>query len=74
VVLSLPEREAIELLLRRRDLSPGRRTELADTVAPLFARRLGMKTGDPVRFLALLHHVAVGGRAPETKPNAGAPT
>ena len=74
VVLSLPEREAIELLLRRRDLSPARRTELADTVAPRFARRLNMKTGDPVRFLALLYHVAIGGRAPEAKPHAGVAT
>ena len=63
VVLPLPEREAIELLLRRRDLSRGRRLELAEMVAPMLAARLGMKTGDPVRFLALLHHVAVGGAA-----------
>ena len=59
-VLPLPEREAIELLLRRRDLSPGRREELASIVAPMLAARLGMKPSHPVRFLALLHHVAVG--------------
>lgn len=63
VTLSLPEREAIELLLRRRDLAPARRQELAETIAPVFARRLSVKAGDPVRFLALLHHVAVGGQA-----------
>jgi len=63
VVLPLPEREAIELLLRRRDLSPGRREELASMVAPMLAGRLGMKPGNPVRFLALLHHVAVGAAA-----------
>ena len=32
-------------------------------VAPMLAARLGMKPGDPVRFLALLHHVAVGAAA-----------
>jgi uncharacterized RDD family membrane protein YckC len=74
VVLNLPEREAIELLLRRRDLSPARRTELADTIAPVFARRLNVKTGDPVRFLALLYHLAIGGRRPGGKLQAGAPT
>jgi len=72
VVLSLPEREAVELLLRRRDLSPARRSELADTVAPLFARRLNMKAGEPVRFLALLYFIAAGTRA--AKPQAGVPT
>ena len=60
VALPLPEREAIELLLRRRDLAPGRRVELAETLAPILARRFGMRVSDPVRFLALLHHVAVG--------------
>lgn len=63
VVLTLLERESIELLLRRRDLSPARRIELAETVAPLFARRLNMQSRDPVRFLALLYFVAVGNRA-----------
>ena len=61
VLLPLPEREAVELLLRRRDLSPARRMELAEMIAPVLARRLGMKLGDPVRFLALLYHVAVAG-------------
>ena len=60
VVLPLPEREAIELLLRRRDLSHARRLELAEMMAPMLGARLGMKTGDTVRFLALLHHVVVG--------------
>jgi uncharacterized RDD family membrane protein YckC len=63
VVLPLPEREAIELLLRRRDLSSARRLELAEMVGPVLGARLGMKTGDPVRFLALLYHVAVGAAA-----------
>ena len=60
VVLPLPEREAIELLLRRRDLSHARRLELAEMIAPTLGARLGMKTGDPVRFLAVLHQVVVG--------------
>ena len=74
VVLSLPEREAIELLLRRRDLSPARQSELANAVAPLFARRLAIEIADPVRFLALLYCVAVGGRTVVAKPPAGART
>jgi uncharacterized RDD family membrane protein YckC len=73
VVLSLPEQEAIALLLRRRDLSPARRIELANTLAPSLARRLNVKFVDPVRFLALLYHVAVGGRAPGGRSQAGAP-
>jgi len=63
IVLPLPEREAIELLLRRRDLSPARRMELAGLLAPVVQRRLGVQAGDPVRFLALVYYVAVGGAA-----------
>jgi uncharacterized RDD family membrane protein YckC len=55
VVLSATEREALELFLRRRDLSVARRQELAAMVAPLWARRMGVAAGDPARFLALLH-------------------
>jgi uncharacterized RDD family membrane protein YckC len=73
VALSLSEREAIELLLRRRDLSHARRIELAEMVAPMLAARFGMKTGDPVRYLALLHHVSVGGAvAKEAQRRRGA--
>jgi hypothetical protein len=46
--------------LRRRDLSHARRLELAEMIAPTLGARLGMKTGDPVRFLAVLHQVVVG--------------
>jgi uncharacterized RDD family membrane protein YckC len=63
VALPLPEREAVELLLRRRDLSPARRSELAEMLAPIVERRLGVKSGDPVRFLALVYHFAVGSAA-----------
>jgi uncharacterized RDD family membrane protein YckC len=61
LVLPLPEREAIELLLRRRDLSSARRVELAEMLAPTLQRRLGVTVDDPVRFLALVYHRAVGG-------------
>jgi hypothetical protein len=74
LVLSSPEREAIELLLRRRDLSPARRIELAETLAPTLSRRLNLNPADPVRFLALLHFVAVGGRAQVGAPPTGATT
>jgi uncharacterized RDD family membrane protein YckC len=60
VVLSLAEREALELLLRRRDLSLARRTELAETAAPIFATRVAVNSGDAFRFLALLYFAAVG--------------
>lgn len=62
VSLSLSERDAIELLLRRRDLSPARRIELAGMLAPPLAARLQRKADDPVRFLALLYLVAIHGR------------
>jgi len=74
VALSTQEREAIELLLRRRDLSPARRIELAETIVPMLSRRLGLKPADPIRSLALLHFVAVGGRAHAAASPAGAPT
>ena len=69
IALPLPEREAIELLLRRRDLSPARRMELAEILAPVVERRLGVKSGEPVRFLALVYYLAVGGAAAAGKPN-----
>jgi uncharacterized RDD family membrane protein YckC len=72
--LTPAEREAIELLLRRHDLSPARRIELAEMLAPLVARRLKLRTGDPVRFLALLHHIAVGAQAPKADAGSGAAT
>jgi uncharacterized RDD family membrane protein YckC len=54
--LSGEELEAIELLLRRqRGLAPARVDELAEMVAPLFARRLGIQVKDGARLLALLY-------------------
>jgi uncharacterized RDD family membrane protein YckC len=61
--LSPAERESLELFLRRRDLSPARRAELAELVAPLLARRHGVTAADPVRYLALLHARAQAGGA-----------
>jgi uncharacterized RDD family membrane protein YckC len=54
--LSASEREALDLFMRRADLLKIRRIELAETVAPALARRLGVTFADPVRFLGLLHH------------------
>jgi uncharacterized RDD family membrane protein YckC len=57
--LSGDELDAIELFLRRvGKLSPLRETELAEMVAPIFARRIGARYRDPTRFLGLLHYRA----------------
>ena len=60
--LSPDEAEAIELFLRRPHLSSERRIELAELIAPLLAARMNVLTGDPVRFLGLVHQRAVGER------------
>jgi uncharacterized RDD family membrane protein YckC len=54
--LSSWERETLELFLRRVDLTPARREELALMIAPGLGQRMGLVVRDPVRFLALLHH------------------
>jgi uncharacterized RDD family membrane protein YckC len=59
-VVSPAEREAIDLFLRRRDLSLPRRHELAEMIAPQLAARLGVPQGDPVRLLALVHERLAG--------------
>jgi uncharacterized RDD family membrane protein YckC len=59
VILSAAERDGLELFLRRTALSPARREELAEMVAPVLSRRIGVPFKSPVRFLALLHHVAL---------------
>lgn len=59
VPLAGDELDAIELFLRRvGKLSPAREDELAEMVAPVFARRLGVRYKDATRFLGLLHHRA----------------
>ena len=58
VPLTGDELEAIELFLRRAPkLHPARAEELADLVAPVFARRLGVRVrGEAKRFLELLYY------------------
>ncbi len=60
VPLSGDDLEAIEIFLRRLGrLSPAREFELAELVAPVYARRLGMRPPrNAPRFLALLFHLA----------------
>lgn len=60
--------DAIELFLRRLGtLAPLRELELAEMIAPVYAKRMGVRYRDPTRFLALLYHRAhertPGGRA-----------
>jgi uncharacterized RDD family membrane protein YckC len=58
------ELDALELFLRRVGaLSSARESELAEIVAPVFARRLGLRYRDPGRFLAVLYVRAGGGHA-----------
>jgi uncharacterized RDD family membrane protein YckC len=66
--LRADEWEAIELFLRRPHLSNARRVELAEIVAQPLSRRMGIKHGDPVRFLGLLHQRGLGARRPATVP------
>jgi uncharacterized RDD family membrane protein YckC len=62
--LSGDELDAIELFLRRAGkLSRAREVELAEIVAPVFARRLGVRYKDAPRFLGLLHYRAHEHRA-----------
>lgn len=54
--LSGDELDALELFLRRApQLSEARAAELAEMVAPLYARRMGVSYNDPQRFLELLY-------------------
>jgi uncharacterized membrane protein SpoIIM required for sporulation len=62
--LSGEELDAVELFLRRAPkLSRGRELELAEMVAPVFARRIGIRYRDAPRFLAVIHHRAHAGEA-----------
>jgi uncharacterized RDD family membrane protein YckC len=64
VPLSAEELDAVELFLRKQPrLAIARSYELAEIVAPLFARRLGFGRTDPQRLLQLLYHQARGGTA-----------
>ena len=60
--LSSDDLDAIELYLRRAArLGPARAIELAEIVAPVYARRLGLSPRDPHRFLQVVYHRARGG-------------
>jgi uncharacterized RDD family membrane protein YckC len=64
IPLSGDELDAVELFLRRvGKLSPLRENELAEMVAPIFAKRVGGRYKDASRFLAVLHHRAHEHRA-----------
>jgi hypothetical protein len=64
--LSVVELEALELFLRRRGtLGSAREHELAEMIAPSYAKRLGLRYRDPSRFLALLYRRAT---ERDTKP------
>lgn len=63
VPLSADELLALDMFVRRGALSDARRVELADMVAPLWARRAAVQAPDPVRFLSLLRLRAWGHRA-----------
>ncbi len=71
--LSGDDLDAIELLLRRgRRLSPMRAYELAEIVAPIYAKRLGFnRVPDPVRFLQLLYYRGRGVRLAERQFSQG---
>ena len=67
--LSGHELETIEIFLRRAGrLHPHRQYELASLVAPVFARRLGVRVLDPARFLAILYWRASASVPAKRKP------
>ncbi|MBK9757142.1 MAG: RDD family protein [Nannocystis sp.] len=59
--LSSADLEALDLFLRRvGTLNPAREQELADIIAPVYAKRLGLQYTHSARFLALLYLRAIG--------------
>lgn len=57
--LSGRDLEALEIFLRRAQHYPeARLIELAELIAPVYARRVGVRYRNPVRFLAVLYHRA----------------
>lgn len=57
--LSGRDLEALEVFLRRMPQYPDARLlELAELIAPAYARRVGVRYRSPVRFLAVLYHRA----------------
>ena len=62
--LNHDELEAIELFLRRSsELNVSREEELAELVAPVFARRMQLGYRNAARLLALIYHRARGSSA-----------
>ena len=56
--------QALDLFLRRSgQLNPAREHELAEMVAPIYAKRFDVRYKNPVRFLALLYYRATHGEA-----------
>jgi uncharacterized RDD family membrane protein YckC len=71
LALDADERAALELFLRRRKLGPARELELAEMVAPIFARRYDVPPQmDPVRMLALLYDKARSSGRGEGPPSS----
>ena len=62
--LAPSELDALDLFLRRSgQLNPARELELAEMVAPIYAKRFSVRYRNPVRFLGLLYHRATHGEA-----------
>jgi hypothetical protein len=62
--LARDELDALELFVRRSgEINPAREIELAEIVAPIYAKRFDVRYRNPVRFLALLYHRATHGEA-----------
>lgn len=68
--LDADERAALELFLRRKKLGPAREEELAEMIAPLFARRHRTTLRNPVRLLALLYDRARSSGRSEGPPSS----
>lgn len=72
--LNAQELEALELFVSRfGQLSEARQEELAEIIAPEFARRLGLRFRSPARFLGLLYFRATRGVLPEETQAARSP-
>jgi uncharacterized RDD family membrane protein YckC len=75
VALDPDERAAIELFLRRRAALGGPRAwELATMIAGALQARLGYRSEDPVRALALLYDAAVNRGRSEAPPSSRIPS
>lgn len=72
--LNAQEVEALELFVSRfGQLSEARQEELAEIIAPEFAKRLGLRFRSPARFLGLLYFRATRGVLPDEASAAAPP-